>query len=300
MSPSISDGNAIVERQLDQCVRSLENTLQSDVLAFTGGIVFGTDDIVRNVIEELAHRPNAHQNLAVMLTTLGGYVEIVQRIAEVFRHHYQCVDFIVPNYAYSAGTVLVMSGDAIHMNYYSRLGPIDPQVEVAGKMVPALGYLIQWERLLDKARNGQLTTIEAQLMLDGFNQAELYQYEQARQLSVDLLKDWLVRYKFKDWTQTETRHLPVTRAMRIRRASDVANKLNKTEKWHSHNYGISMEVLRKDMRLKIEDFDQNPNLSKRIKDYYNLLGDYMMKRSSEGVVHTKGLYVPFVWGAQNA
>ncbi len=302
MSPSSSqDANKFVEQQLDQCVKALENVFQADILAFTGGIVFGVDDTIRNVVEEMRQRPNRHQKLVVILTTLGGYIEVVQRIAEMLRHHYDCVDFIVPNYAYSAGTVLVMSGDSIYMNYYSRLGPIDPQVETApGKAVSALGYLIQWERLLDKAKKGKLTTIEAQLMIDGFNQAELYQYEQARELSIALLKDWLVKYKFKDWLVTETRKIPVTNAMRVTRASDIARKLNKTEKWHSHSYGISMEVLRKDLKLKIEDFDVVPNLGKKIQNYYNLLSDYMTKRSNEGVVHTKGQYVPFEWGAENA
>ncbi len=37
------------------------------------------------------------------------------------RHHYKCVDFIVPNSAYSAGTVLAMSGDAI----YRLASPLD-------------------------------------------------------------------------------------------------------------------------------------------------------------------------------
>jgi hypothetical protein len=41
-----------------------------------------------------------------------------------------------------------MSGDAIYMTYYSRLGPIDPQVETSkGVPVPALGYLIALKRL---------------------------------------------------------------------------------------------------------------------------------------------------------
>lgn len=42
-----------------------------------------------------------------------------------------------------------MSGDNIYMDYYSRLGPIDSQVQCRqGQMVPALGYLVQWERLV--------------------------------------------------------------------------------------------------------------------------------------------------------
>jgi len=54
------------------------------------------------------------------------------------------VDFLIPSHAMSAGTILAMSGDAIHMDYYSVLGPIDPQVEnQEGRLIPALGYLIR-------------------------------------------------------------------------------------------------------------------------------------------------------------
>ena len=89
-----------------------------------------------------------------------------------------------------------------------------------------------------------VTTVEAQLMITGpgFDQAALYQYEQATELSISLLKQWLVNYKFKDWKVTEGRKLPVTHAMKTRRAGDIAIKLNNTEKWHSHGSGISMEV----------------------------------------------------------
>jgi hypothetical protein len=39
-----------------------------------------------------------------------------------------------------------------------------------------------------------------------------------------------------------------------------------------------MEVLRRDLNLKIDDFDENPELGAKIKGYYNLSEDYMMKR----------------------
>lgn len=295
------NANEFIEHQLDQCVEGLGKALQADVLGFSGGIVVGVDDAIRNVVEEVRERSKDQQRLVVVLTTHGGYIEVVQRIAEMLRHHYNYVDFVVPNYAYSAGTVLVMSGDAIYMNYYSRLGPIDPQVEAAnGKMVPALGYLIQWERLLKKAVDGTLTTAEAQLMIDGFDQAELYQYEQAKELSIALLKDWLVKYKFKDWHTTETRRVPVTDVMRVERAAAIAETLSNPDKWHSHGYGISMEVLRRDLNLKIEDFDKDPDLGKEVKSYHNLLDDYMTKRGNEGVVHTRGRYLPFGWRQENA
>jgi len=292
-----TSANEFIEQQLDERLRQLVETLQADVLGFTGPLYRGVDDLLRSSIEDLIGQKEKRECLAIILTTFGGYIEVVQRMVETVRHHYPHVIFIIPNHAFSAGTVFAMSGDQIYMDYYSRLGPIDPQVEKTdGRVVPALGYLAQWERLLRKARKGEITLVEAQLMIDGFDQAELYAYEQARELSVALLKDWLVKYKFKNWKKTEGRGLPVTKRMRSRRAAAIARTLNNTERWHSHGHGISMEVIRRDLKLKIEDLSETPDLCDRVKQYHSLLDDYMGKMAQKGVLHTLGRYVPFKVG----
>jgi len=199
------DANEFVESHLSQYLQDLESALESDILSVNGLLLFGVDDAIRKAVEERRQQPQSRQKLAVILTTAGGYIEVVQRIVHTLHHHYDIVNFIVPNYAFSAGTVLVMSGNDIYMNYYSCLGPIDPQVETeSGQRVPALGYLIQWERLLEKANNGTLTMAEMGLMVNGFDQAALYKYEQERALSIAFLEEWLVKYKFKNWKITET------------------------------------------------------------------------------------------------
>ena len=291
------NANEFIERQLDECIKALENSsLKADVLSFNGPLFVGVDDIVRNVIETKRQSSPDRKRLAVILTTTGGYMEVVHRIVDTFRHHYRYVDFIIPNYAYSAGTVFAMSGDAIYMDYYSRLGPIDPQIETqSGRQVSALGYLIQWERLIEKAQKGKVTIPEVQLMIDGFDQAELYRYEQERELSIDLLEEWLVKYKFKNWKRTTTRGLKVTPKMRRERASKIAKELNNTEKWHTHGHGISMQVLERDLKLLIDDFSQNPNLNEKIRSYHSLLVDYMTKRRQNGIIHVYGSYSPFIY-----
>ncbi len=288
------NANDFLEAQLHERIRAVADAFKADAIVFNGGLVFGVDDAIRGVIETMRPR-SAQEKLVVLLTTAGGYIEVVQRIVETLRHHYKTIDFVIPNYAFSAGTVLAMSGDEIHMNYYSRLGPIDPQVEVQGKgMVPALGYLVQWDRLIEKAQSGVLTTAEVQVMIYHFDQAELYKYEQAREHSVTLLREWLAQYKFKNWTKTATRQRKVTARMRENRAEEIARQLNDPDKWHSHGYGISMGVLRSDLNLLIEDFDATPEKGNRIKEYHSLLADYMVKRGYEGVVHTDGIFLPFM------
>ena len=275
---SSSDANDFIEGQLDERIHVLEEMLDADAVAYSGQLIDGVDDVMRGVIEDKANGSAKRDRLVILLTTTGGYIETVARIVETFRHHYEYVEFVIPNRAFSAGTVLALSGNAIRMDYYSRLGPIDPQVESGtGEQVPALGYLSRYEALLDKAYQGNLSNAEMAILLQ-FDQAELYKFEQARELSISLLKEWLVSYKFRDWKKTETRGARVTSRMRTRRATNIAKRLNDTDRWHSHGYGISMEVLRRDMKLKIDDFGADPKLSDAIRNYHQLFEDYMAKR----------------------
>lgn len=293
------NANEFIERALDERAEALMETFDSDILGLNAPMLSPLDGVVRNTIEGMGpKRRNRRKKLVVVLTTAGGYIEVVQRIVETLRYHYRMVDFVVPDYALSAGTVLAMSGDAILMNYFSRLGPIDPQVHSStGQQVSALGYLIQWERLLEKANKGTLTAAEANVMLTRFDPADLYLYEQARELSVELLKNWLVKYKFKNWKRTATRKIKVTRKMKVDRAEDIARQLNDPDRWHSHSSGISMEILRRNVNLHIDDFDEMPDVSTRIRDYHALMDDYMERRGQTGAVHTVGQYVPFLSAA---
>jgi hypothetical protein len=287
--------NEFVEQQLHDGLRAVESAFSCHALSLAGPLLQGVDDILRSTIEKRRAQQPASKKLAILLTTPGGLLEPVQRMVATIRKHYRVVDFVIPNYAYSAGTVFALSGDAIYMDYYSRLGPIDPQQRSSrGRMVSALGHLEKYNELIEKAQKGKISAAEVQLLIEGFDQAELYNIEQARELSIAALEEWLVEYKFKNWKRTETRKLPVTRQMKKERASTIGKQLNDTKRWHSHGYGISMEVLRKDLKLTIDDFGADENISAVIRSYHDLLSDYMAKRDTQGVVHVCGGYRPFM------
>lgn len=284
--------NAAVETLLDERLRTIENGFKADGFAIYGPLEFGLDDTVRNVIESLKARPVERNHLVVLVDTDGGYLDVVNRIVDTIRRHYKTVSFVIPNAAYSAGTILAMSGDSIFMDYYSRLGPIDPQVPSEnGAMIPALGYLKRYEDLIERSKSTDgLSLAEIQLVVSGFDQAQLYMYDQARELSVTLLSDWLCKYKFKDWKKTEERALEVTDDMRKKRAEDVANQLNDTDRWHSHSNGISADVLRSELKLKIDDFGEHADT---IRQYHELLKNYSEVNGVFGVVHSLGSYLPY-------
>jgi hypothetical protein len=293
-TPPIDSANQAIEDMLDARLMALEQEADGDVLVFSGPLVLGMEDFIREAVaSRFGKRTSRKPKLSMVLETGGGYVEAAQRIVDILRRHYRIVDFIVPNYAMSAGTVLVLSGDAIHMDYYSILGPIDPQVENRdGRLVPALGYIEQYNRLVRKSQDGTLTSAELAFMVEKFDPADLYNYEQAVEHSATLLKEWLVKYKFKNWKQTKTRKVRVTKKLRQERAEQIARTLSKTDEWHSHGRGISMAVLRRKIRLEIDDFGKRPALNGAIRAYYRLLKDYMRRLAQDGVVHTVGQYMP--------
>ena len=146
---------------LDERLQSIETHLDEDVLAVYGPVGFGLDHRIRNALVSLGSQ---RDGLLVILDTPGGTVEVVERIASVIRSLYKGVRFLIPDRAMSAGTVLVMSGDAILMDFFSCLGPIDPQVERDGRYVPALSYLAQFDGLVKKSEEGTLTTAELVLL----------------------------------------------------------------------------------------------------------------------------------------
>jgi len=154
-------------------------------------------------IEDLRDDKDRRNRLAVILTSPGGSAETVEKLVDIIRHHYGEVYFVIPDEAMSAGTIFAMSGDKIFMDYTSSLGPIDPQVRNGKEWVPALGYLDQVEKMIRKSASGDLTDAEL-VMLQNLDLAMLSRYEQAKNLTITLLKNWLVEYKFRDWKTHNT------------------------------------------------------------------------------------------------
>jgi len=76
--------------------------------------------------------------LDVMVTTIGGDGETALRMASICRAERDDVRVIVPDMAYSSGTILALAADTIVMSSTSTLGPIDPQMSLPEKGVLAL------------------------------------------------------------------------------------------------------------------------------------------------------------------
>ncbi len=270
---------------LNSKLDALEKYLDADVLVYYGPIGNLNENVFLKLVEELAQNANHHNTLYILLTTTGGSAITVERYVNIVRYHYSEVHFIVPDYAYSAGTIFCMSGDSIYMDYFSVLGPIDPQVQnKEGKWVAALGYLDKVNEYIEKAKAGNLTNVEFAILKD-FDLAELRSFEQARDLTIDLLKKWLVKYKFKNWTKHKNGQ-DVTIKEKEERAAKIAEHLSDNNDWKSHGRPINIEAL-KELKLKIEDYSDKTELRSKIRDYYETMSDYVRLKGFPIFIHDR-------------
>jgi len=261
----------------------MEAALSADVVSFVGPIFPGHEQRLRDALDALDSRRGS---VAVILDTPGGLVEVVERMVTAIRSRYEDATVIVPDRAMSAGTILALSADRIMMDDLSCLGPIDPQIEKDGKLVPALSYLNQFERLNEKSKDDELTTAEYAL-INKLDLGDLYQFDQARALSNELLVKWLSKYKFKNWSKTETKGNKVSEEMKKDRANEIASLLNDPNRWHSHGRAIDRETLRNEVNLKIDALEEDEKLYRHIRDYFALLEDFMKREKWFTVIHSR-------------
>ncbi len=206
---------------LQQLNGDVADKMGGDCVFINCGMRPPLDDEFRVVIEEIRHN-STEKHLIVMLETNGGFMETVERLVAVMRNHYERVSFVIPNFAYSAGTVLALSGDKIYMDYYSVLGPIDPQYRDSdGKFLPGYGYLAKFQEITEVINGSESTDscrAELAYLVQKFDPALLFHIEQGIEHGISLITEWLPKYKFKDWKQTATKGKAVTDAMKKSRA----------------------------------------------------------------------------------
>jgi hypothetical protein len=186
-----------------------------------------------------------------------------------------------------------MAGNKIFMDYSSSLGPIDPQVFNGKEYVPALGYLDKVDQLLEKAKKNELTQAEF-LILQSLDLAMLSRYEQAKNLTVTLLKNWLVEFKFSAWTHHRTtpakKGQGVTQQEKQERAEEIAKMLGDNKRWHSHGRMIGVETLRSVLKLDIEDYSNNLELRSLIRSYNDLLIEYIRRTQFKVFLHSRNFF----------
>ena len=203
-------------------------------------------------------RESKEKRIDFYLETPGGSGEAAEEIARFLHKKFEEVRFLICGEAKSAGTILAMSGDSIMMTDSGSLGPIDAQVPIGRHTVSAYDYKA-WveEKRSEAAKNGKLNPFDA-VMVAQISPGEIYGVYNSLEFATDLVKKWLVDYKFKNWTITSSGKT-VTQERKVSRATEVAEFLCDHMSWRSHGRSLKIEDLRE--YLLIDRIDDNPELA---------------------------------------
>ncbi len=89
------------------------------------------------------------ESVDVLLHSPGGTPDATERIVHILRNKFKGVHFLVPHSAYSAATMLALSGNTVTLHPSATLGPIDPQING----IPARSIKKGFERVKEIIKN---------------------------------------------------------------------------------------------------------------------------------------------------
>lgn len=188
--------------------------------------VIGMVDLLHNITPGTA--------IDLMLHSPGGNIDAAEKLILLIRKRAGTapVRVIVPDYAKSAATLIALGANTIVMSDSSELGAIDPQVELPDsnghlQTLSAQSYLDAFHLHADRLKDNPKDPV-ALLMLNKMEPATVRKLERMTKRSRAIAEALLGQAMIKDVAQ----------------ATDIANQLSDTKKWHSHGQMISHETAR--------------------------------------------------------
>ena len=187
------------------------------------------DDTIAFV--DLLHNVPPQRDLDLLLHTGGGDIDAAEKLISMLRNRVGSAELriVVPDYAKSAGTLMVLGADRVVMSDTSELGPIDPQVVLSdgkGNRIPhsVQCYLDAYEQHTETLQRDP-DNAAAQIMLAKLDPATIKLFEAVRDRARKFAEDQLKKGMFRNdgnW-------------------SLAASALLNTKRWQSHGQMISWE-----------------------------------------------------------
>lgn len=148
--------------------------------------VDGFTDLVQSI--------NGSDSIDVLLHSPGGRPDATERIVHILRNKFKEVHFLIPHSAYSAATMLALSGDTITLHPSATLGPIDPQLNGT----PARSIKKGFERVKEIIKNEGPESLPAYIpLIEKYSLDLLELCDDSEKLSKDLVSNWIKDFMLK-------------------------------------------------------------------------------------------------------
>lgn len=210
------------------------------------------------------------KKIDLIIETPGGSGEVAEDIVKLLHDKYDEVGVIIPGWAKSAGTIIAMSGNEILMGSISALGPIDAQLTWQGKHFSAHALLEGFKKIKKEVEETGILNKAYIPILQGISPGEIENAQNALGFAEELVKKWLIEYKFKHWDVHSDNKKSVTPEEKEKRAKEIAEKLCDHGYWKTHARSIKLKDF-EEMKVKMTDYTQNLALNEAITRYYTLL-----------------------------
>jgi hypothetical protein len=173
----------------------------------------------------------AGEDLDLLLHTGGGDIDAAEKLISMVRNKVgtATLRIVVPDFAKSAGTLMVLGADYVVMSDTSELGPIDPQIVLAdgnGNRIlhPIQSYLDAYDEHTKTLKN-EPGNVAAQIMLGKLDPATVKLFQAVRVRAQRFAEAQLIRGMFRNGGNW----------------SLAASELLDTKRWLSHGQMISWE-----------------------------------------------------------
>jgi ClpP class serine protease len=136
------------------CYEEIEEYRKNPLIVYATKFIESTSANMPNFIDlsdvdgftDLVNSIKSKSTIDVLLHSPGGRPDATERIVNILRSHFEEVNFLIPHSAYSAATMLALSGNSITLHPSATLGPIDPQING----IPARSIIRGFEKVKEK------------------------------------------------------------------------------------------------------------------------------------------------------
>lgn len=285
---NIKDGQQNKQFRLNK-ISEIENITKRPLIVYATAITKGgpngidLSDITgfSDLIEGIKSK-----TLDVLLHSPGGSAEATERIVKLLRKNFEDIRFLIPHSAYSAATMLALSGNSILMDDRSSLGPIDPQIKIGNNFVAAQDILDGFEETRKILKKEGVKSLPIYMPL--LNKYDLHTFElckKAQELAKKLVIEWMKKYMFSKEKNP------------AKKTNSIANFLSSRSIHLSHSRTIDIDDAQK-KGLIIEDSRKNPslrntlwNLLCSIELYFDRSTAVKLFENNKGVSWSKSLQV---------
>ena len=256
----VAQFNTEIMPKLNQCQQYLGRI--SDKLGDRNSIVLvesqGMFDDVAYGFQRIVRRLPVNKGLDLILESHGGSIDVAAAIAGLCHERFGQLRVIVPFYAKSAATLVVLAADERMLNCFTQLGPVDPQV-----------------------RNPQNPTMwfPAHSIKEAFEQVEATKDKFVKMAMADKLDPFLIG-AFRDAAAASKQYVEeIVERWQVPSKAEIISTF--TDKYKSHGYPIDVRVLKS---LNVPFTPIPTDIETDVYDLHETCVDIVSKDVNEGII----------------